>query len=256
MGDLFSLKDRVAIVTGSTRGIGFATARLMGRAGAKIVISSRKPAACDEVAARLAGEGIETAAIPCHVGSDSDLRTLVDRTMERFGRIDTVVANAAVNPVFALLHEFTEETWDKIFDVDLKSAWRLARYALPHVAAHGQGGSMTLLSSTASVIAAPRSGAYAVAKAGINHLAVQLASEWGKSGIRINAVAPGVTRTDMIRAGLADDAAMQAAVAGIPLGRIAEPEDIGAVILFLATAGRHITGQTIVVDGGSTLGGG
>lgn len=253
MTGLFDLSGRVALVTGSTRGIGFATARLLGQAGAKIVVSSRKPAACDEAVSRLAAEGITAVAIPCHVGRDEDLRALVDGTLAQYGRIDIVVANAAINPVFSTMQNLPEDAWDKVFDVDLKSVWRLSRYALPHVAKQSEG-AMILLSSIGSLVASPSSGAYSIAKAGVNHLARQLAWEWGPSGIRVNAIAPGVTRTDMIKAGLPNDEALVPVIRRTPLRRIGEPEDIAATILFLASqAGRHMTGQTLTVDGGATL---
>ncbi|MGE5500358.1 MAG: SDR family NAD(P)-dependent oxidoreductase [Ignavibacteriales bacterium] len=250
---LLRLDGKVAVITGSTRGIGLATARLMGRAGARIVVSSRKADACEAVREQLAGEGIEAVAIPCHVGDGSERVALRDRTLEAFGRIDVMIPNAGVNPAFSTLQDLEDGAWDKIFEVNLRAAWHFGQLMLPEIARQG-GGAMVLLSSIGSLVASPRSGAYSIAKAALNHLAVQLAYEWGPKNIRVNAIAPGVTRTDMIRAALADEAAMQATLKRTPLRRIGEPEDIAATALFLcAEAGRQITGQTIVVDGGATL---
>lgn len=247
------LSGKIAIVTGATRGIGYATAERLASFGVSVVVSSRKPDACEAVAKEFSDRGFNAFACAAHMGDDTARKRLVEAAVERFGAIDIVVANAAVNPVMSKLQTLPEEAWDKIFEVDLKAIWRLSQYALPEVAKRGQG-SMVLLSSIASSVASPNSGAYAIAKAGVNHLARQLAYEWGPKGVRVNAVAPGVTRTDMIRSAVSDDAALQRVIAQTPLRRVGEPKDVADTIVFLASdMSQHITGQTIVVDGGATL---
>jgi len=249
---MLRLDGRVAVITGSTRGIGLATARMMGRVGAKVVISSRKPEACAAVQHQLQSEGIDAFAAPCHVASHDERERLRDSVLAAYDRVDILVTNAGVNPVFSTMQNLDEEAWNKVFEVNLKAAWRLSQLFLPHIATQG-GGSMIMLSSTGSVIASPDAGAYAVAKAGVNHMARQLAYEWGPKRINVNSIAPGFTRTDMIRSRVKNSDAMDAMAASIPLRRIAEPEEIAAAALFLASAGRHITGQTLVIDGGWTL---
>lgn len=251
---MFRLDGKVAVITGATRGIGLATARLLGAAGAKLAISSRKEEACAATCAQLREAGIDAVAAAGHVGQDADRRRLIDTALQTYGRLDIVVANAAVNPVFAPLENLAPDMWDKIIDTNLTSPWRLSQLALPLIAAQG-GGAMVMLSSLAGLVAAPGSGAYAVSKAGENHLVRQLAAEWGPRGVRVNAVAPGTTRTDMIRALIAAPGALDATIAATPLRRIADPQDIAATILFLVSdAGRHLTGQVLTVDGGHSLG--
>jgi dehydrogenase/reductase SDR family member 4 len=253
MQDPFSLHGKVAVVTGSTRGIGLATARLLARCGAVVVVSSRKADACNAVCAELIASGARATAIAAHVGREEDCRRLILETQSRFGRIDIVVANAAVNPVFGAVSELGDESWQKVLDTNLTGAWRLARRALPMIAAQG-GGAMVFVSSINGRLGVPRAGAYGVSKAGVEQLTRQLAIEWGDKNVRINAVAPGTTRTDMIRALAADPAFMAAVEARTPLKRIGEPEDVAAAIAFLASnAARHISGQVLTVDGGETI---
>jgi NAD(P)-dependent dehydrogenase (short-subunit alcohol dehydrogenase family) len=248
------LAGKAAIVTGSTRGIGRAIAEAFATAGAKVTISSRKPEACEETCRAMREAGHEVLGAPAHVGKAEDIARLVDTTLEAFGRLDIVVCNAAVNPVFATLQEITEDTWAKIMETNLTSVWRMAKAALPHVAASG-GGSMVLLSSTASLIGTQTEGPYAISKAAENHLARQLAVQWGPSNVRVNVIAPGITRTDMIRNH--DPAWVKRSIERAPLRRMGEPEDIAAIALFFASdASRHLTGQLLVADGGGMLLGG
>jgi NAD(P)-dependent dehydrogenase (short-subunit alcohol dehydrogenase family) len=246
-----ALAGKVAIVTGSTRGIGRATAQAFAQAGARVVISSRKPEACEATCVAMREAGHTVVGVPCHIGKAEDLKRLVEATLDAFGRLDVVVCNAAINPVFSPLQDITEETWAKVFETNLTGIWRMAKLALPHIAAQG-GGVMVLLSSTASLIGTDKAGPYAVSKAAENHLAKQLAVEWGPKNIRVNVIAPGLTRTDMIRNH--DPAWVKRTVERTPLRRMGDPEDVAAVALFFASdAARHLTGQFIVVDGGSML---
>jgi NAD(P)-dependent dehydrogenase (short-subunit alcohol dehydrogenase family) len=252
----FRLDNKVALITGSTRGIGLATAKLMAQLGAKVVISSRKAEACEHVRQQLVAEGFEAIAVPCHIGNAEDRQRLVDETIKAYGCIDILVVNAAINPVFAPLHETAEDTWQKILDTNLTGALHLNKLVLPYMAAQG-GGAVVMVSSIAGQLGVPNSGAYAISKAAVNHLTKQLAVEWGAKNIRVNAVAPGTTRTDMIRALVADEAALKTAISQTALQRLGEADDIAAAIMFLAgNAARHITGQVLVVDGGQTLSGG
>jgi len=249
-----ALAGKVAIVTGSTRGIGRATAEAFARAGAKVVISSRKPEACEAARAEMAAAGHEVISVPAHVGKGEDITRLVDATIEAFGRLDVVVCNAAVNPVFAELQDITEDTWAKVMDTNLTSVWRMSKAAFPHIARQG-GGAMVLLSSTASLVGTVTEGPYAVSKAAENHLARQLAVQWGPKNIRVNTIAPGLTRTDMIRNH--DPAMVARALERTPLRRMGEPSEVAAVALFFASdASRHLTGQLLVADGGGLLLGG
>lgn len=253
VSDPFEFTNKVAIITGSTRGIGLATARLLATRGASVVISSRKSEACAAVCADFADAGLEAHAAPAHSARDADCRALVDRTLERFGRLDIVVANAGVNPVFSPLHALDQTAWDKTFDTNLAGPWRLARHALPVIAENG-GGAMVMVSSINANFAVAGSGAYGVSKAALNALTRQLAVEWGNRAIRVNAVAPSTTRTDMIRALGAKPDFVAGVVARTPLRRMAEPEDIAGPICFLAsTAARHVTGPVLLVDGGEGI---
>lgn len=246
-----ALAGKVAIVTGSTRGIGRAIAETFAREGARVTISSRKPEACDAACAEFRDKGFEVLNAPAHVGRAEDVARLAQATLDAFGRIDVVVCNAAVNPVFAELQDITEETWAKVMETNLTSVWRMARATFPHMAEVG-GGAMVLLSSTASLMGTVTEGPYAVSKAAENHLARQLAVQWGPKNIRVNTIAPGVTRTDMIRNH--DPKMIERTLARTPLRRMGEPSDIAQIALFFASdASRHLTGQLLVADGGGLL---
>jgi len=250
---MFDLKDRVAIVTGSTRGIGRAIAEFYARAGAKVVISSRKQEACNEVAAELEAAGHEVLAVPCHVGRKEDLQTLVDRTMAKWGRIDILVCNAATNPTYGPLSELSDEAWDKIMETNVRGTFWLCNMVLPLMAQNG-GGSVILLSSIAGLRASTNIGAYGVSKAAEAGLARNLAAEWGPKNIRVNAIAPGLVKTDFARALWEDPVRLERAQNATPLRRIGEPEDIAGVALFLASdASAYVTGHILVADGGETI---
>lgn len=252
-GNPFSFEGKVVAIVGATRGIGAAAARLFAAGGARVVVGSRKAEACDAMASDLVAQGHDALPCPVHIGRDEDCARFVAAAMEAFGRIDVIVANAGVNPVFAPLHELDRAAWDKVIETNLTGPWRLASHALPRIA-EGGGGSMVMVSSINAFSGVPGAAAYGISKAGLNQMARQLASEWGARQVRVNAVAPGSTRTDMIRA-LTERPGWEASViARTPLRRLGEPEDIAGAIAFMASdAARHVTGQVLTVDGGETI---
>ena len=250
---LFDMTGKVALITGSTKGIGRSIAEEMARCGAKVVISSRKADACEQVAGELQEQGFEAIAVPCHVGRKEDLQNLVDQTLATWGRIDTLVCNAATNPVYGTTQEMTDEAWDKIMDTNVKGTFWLTQIALPHMAENGDG-QVVLLSSIAGLKGNSVIGTYGVSKAAEAALARNLAVEWGPSGIRVNAIAPGLVRTDFARALVEDPERVRSAEQQTPLRRIGEPVDIAGLAVFLATrASAYVTGQVIVADGGETV---
>lgn len=249
---LFDLSGKVALITGSTKGIGRAIAEQMARCGARVVISSRKADACKQVAGELVAAGFEALAVPCHVGRKEDLQRLVDTTLAHWGRIDVLVCNAATNPVYGPTREMTDEAWDKIMETNVKGTFWLCNRVLPGMAERG-GGSVILLSSIAGLRGNTTIGTYGVSKAAEAALARNLAAEWGPDGIRVNAIAPGLVRTDFARALLDDPERLRRAAEKTPLRRIGEPIDIAGLAVFLAApASAYITGQVIVADGGET----
>ncbi|MCC5808857.1 MAG: SDR family oxidoreductase [Ectothiorhodospiraceae bacterium] len=250
---MFDLKGKVAVITGSSRGIGRSIAEVYARHGAKVVISSRKPEPCQEVAEAIKAEGGEALAIPCHIGRKEELQALVDKTMEAWGRIDILVCNAATNPVYGSMAEITEDAFDKIMDTNVKSTWLLCNMVLPQMAER-KDGSVILLSSIAGLRGSLTIGTYGMSKAAEAGLARNLALEWGPSNIRVNAIAPGLVKTDFAKALWEDKDRLQRVESRTPLRRIGEPEDIAGVALFLGSkAGAYVTGQTIVADGGEMV---
>jgi NAD(P)-dependent dehydrogenase (short-subunit alcohol dehydrogenase family) len=251
--DPFRLDGKVALVTGSSRGIGRAIAEQMARAGARVVISSRKLDACEAVRDQLGAEGHEALAIACNVGRREELEQLVMRTLEEWGRIDVLVANAATNPHFGPLSSVTEEAWNKILGTNLSASLWLANLVLPGMAERGAG-AVILLSSVSAFVGTAAVGAYAVSKAAEIQLARNLAMEWGRKGIRVNAIAPGVIQTEFARALWENPAARKRIESLNCIGRLGVPEDIAGAALFLASdASRFITGQTLVIDGGAGI---
>jgi NAD(P)-dependent dehydrogenase (short-subunit alcohol dehydrogenase family) len=253
MGSLFDLSGKVALVTGSTRGIGRATAEELARAGARVAISSRKADACAAVGAALEGAGYQVLARPCNVSRKEELQALVDATRQKWGRIDIVVANAATNPYFGPLAEISDEVFDKIIGNNVKSVLWLAALTLPAMAAQG-GGSFTLVGSIGGLLANTVIGAYGVSKAAGHHLVRNLAAEWGPKNVRVNAIAPGLIKTDFARALWEDEARRAERIAATPLKRLGEPRDIAGIAVFLASdAAAFVTGQCIVADGGVSI---
>lgn len=249
---LFDLTGKVALITGSTKGIGRSIAEEMAKCGAKVVISSRKADACDAVASELKAAGYDAIAVPCHVGRKEDLQRLVDTTLQTWGRIDVLVCNAATNPVYGPTSEMTDDAWTKIMDTNVKGTFWLANMVLPQMAERGEG-AVIMLSSIAGLRGNTVIGTYGVSKAAEAALARNLAAEWGPKGIRVNAIAPGLIRTDFAKALLEDTERVKRAAERTPLRRIGEPVDIAGLAVFLAVpASAYITGQVIVADGGET----
>jgi dehydrogenase/reductase SDR family member 4 len=251
MTGLFHLGGKVALVTGSTRGIGKSIAEELARAGAKVALSSRKGEACESVRREFESSGFEVLAQPCNVSRKEDLRALVDATLAKWGRIDIVVANAASNPYYGPLTGISDEAFDKIFANNLKSVLWLAAMTLPGMKG---GGSFILIGSIGGLLANTVIGAYGTSKAAGHHLVRNLAAEWGPKNVRVNAIAPGLIKTEFARALWEDEQRAAERVSNTPLRRLGEPRDIGGVAVFLASdAAAFVTGQCIVADGGVTI---
>ncbi len=252
MPTLFDMHGQVALITGSSKGIGRAIAERMAQHGARVVISSRRQDACDAVAGQIVQAGGEAIAVACNIGRKAELQALVGRTMAEWGRIDTLVCNAAVNPYFGPSAAIPDEAWDRIMGSNIRSNHWLCTMVLPGMAERGDG-SVIIVSSIAGLRGTATLGAYGVSKAADMQLARNLAVEWGPCGIRANCIAPGLVRTDFARALWEDPATLQRRMADTPLRRIGEPDEIAGAAVFLASAsGRFMTGQTMVIDGGRT----
>lgn len=251
---LFDLGGKVALITGASRGIGRAIAERMAEHGARVVVASRKLAACEEVAAAIGARGGEALAVAADIGRKEDLAGLVSATLVRFGGLDVLVCNAGVNPFFGPAAEVPDEAFDRTMDCNVRSNVWLANQALPEMAKRG-GGAVILVSSIAGLRGSTHLGVYALSKAAEMQLARNIAVEWGPSNIRANCIAPGLVRTDFSRALWQNPAVLGRRIAETPLMRIGEPDDIAGAAVFLASAaGAFLTGQTIVIDGGVTAG--
>ena len=251
----FDLTGKVALITGSTRGIGKAIAVAMAAQGARVTVSSRKADACAEVADEIGKSGAETLPFACNVGRKEELRALVDATLARWGRIDVLVCNAAVNPYYGPSISMPDEAFDKVMNTNVRSNFWLCNMVLPQMAER-KDGAVVIVSSVAGLGGTARLGAYGISKAADMQLARNLAVEWGAHNIRVNCLAPGVVRTDFAKALWSDPKLYAQLVQRYPLKRIGEPEDIAGAAVFLASrAGRFMTGQTLVLDGGGTISG-
>ncbi len=252
---LFDLAGRVAVVTGSSRGIGRAAVERLAEQGAKVVVSSRKQDACNAVADVInARHGAGSAlALAANISSREDLTQLVARTREAFGRIDLLVCNAATNVHFGPLATIKDEQFRKILDNNILSSHWLIQLVVAEMAARREG-AIVLVSSIGGLRGSPLIGAYNISKAADFQLARNLAVELGPHNIRVNCVAPGIVKTDFARALWQNPKIARAAEAGTPLRRLGEPDDIAGAIVFLCSpAARYITGQNLVIDGGSII---
>ena len=251
---LFDLSGKVAVVTGGSKGIGRAIAGRMPEHGGKVVISGRKLDACEEVAKGIRERGGEAVATACHIGRKEELQTLVDSTKARWGAIDILVCNAAVNPFFGPAAEMPDEAYDRIMNSNVRSNFWLCNMVVPDMAARG-GGSVIIVSSIGGFQGSDRLGVYCISKAADIQLARNLAVEWGEKNIRANCIAPGLIKTDFAKALWDNPEILRKTVQFTPMHRIGEPDEIAGAAVFLASpAGSYMTGQTMVIDGGRLAG--
>jgi NAD(P)-dependent dehydrogenase (short-subunit alcohol dehydrogenase family) len=251
--ELFDLTGKVAVITGSSRGIGKAIAERMAEHGAKVVISSRKAGPCEEVAAAINEKHPGAAvAIPANISAKEDLQRLVDESRKAFGQIDILVCNAASNPYFGPMSGLPDDAFHKILDNNIVSNHWLIQMVAPEMKAR-KDGAVIIISSIGGLRGSGALGAYAISKAADMQLARNLAQELSPDNIRVNCIAPGLVKTDFARALWDTPEAERRSSFGTPLRRLGEPDDIAGAAVFLAgRSGAWMTGQTMVVDGGST----
>jgi NAD(P)-dependent dehydrogenase (short-subunit alcohol dehydrogenase family) len=250
----FSLTGKVAIVTGGSRGIGRSIAIGLAEHGADVAIAARKPDALEEALAELSKTGRRAIAVPTNVRHTDELRRLVDETVRQLGRLDILVNNAGTNPVYGPVQEIDERAWDSIMATNVKSAHLLSTFAREAMLRHGEGGSIVNVGSVGGFLASDVIGGYSVSKAALVMLTQVQAKTWGKDGIRVNCIAPGLIKTEFSRALWDDPKFLARSVGDAALHRIASPDEMaGAVVFFASRASSFVTGQTLILDGGRRL---
>jgi NAD(P)-dependent dehydrogenase (short-subunit alcohol dehydrogenase family) len=247
------LRDKVVVLTGASRGIGAEIARACARAGAAVVVASRKPEELMRVAEEIRGAGGRAEAVTCHTGKPEDVAALFKTTVEKFGKVDALVNNAAANPYFGRFVEVPESAWDKTFEVNVKRYFYCARELVRHLESRRAPGSIVNVTSVAALRAGPMQGVYAMTKAAVISMTQTLAFEHGGAGIRVNAIAPGLVETKFAATIVSNDMLRNHFTSRAPLARHGQPVEIAAAAVYLASdAASFVTGHTLVVDGGMT----
>ena len=254
MADFFDLSGRVAVVTGGSRGIGKSIAEVYARAGAAVVLASRKQESLDLMAEAIRSDGGEAIGIAAHSGDKEALNALVDQTVSRYGRLDILVNNAATNPHFGTVMEAEDSYWRKTLDVNLMGNVWLSQAAVKVMRANG-GGKIINVASIAGIRPGRYQGIYSATKAAVISLTKTLAMELGSDGIQVNAIAPGLVQTRFAKALWGNEDLLDQVLAKTPAGRIGQPVDMTGIALFLASpASDFTTGAVFVIDGGITVG--
>ncbi len=246
---LFDLSGKVAIITGSTRGIGEAMARGLAEFGAKVVITSRKPENVKETTEAFEKEGFEVLGIPCHIGKSEQQDMLIQQTIEKWGRIDILINNAATNLSFGPMEQTEESAYDKIMEINVKGPFELSKKAFPHLSKNG--GSIINVSSVEGLKPAYGMATYSMSKSAIAMLTQNQAKEWGRYGIRANTVCPGLVKTKLSTALWSNESMLEHYTENIPLQRMAQPDEMAGIAVFLASdASSYVTGGVFTADGG------
>ena len=251
MSAAITLENKVAIVTGASRGIGEAIARCFAANGAKVVVASRKIDGLEAVAASI---GASAFAVAAHTGKEADCAALVDAAVKKFGKVDILVNNAATNPHFGPLVDADEGAWDKTFEVNLKGYYWMSREVVRHLRAREAPGSIVNVSSVAGLVASPLQGVYAMTKAAVISMTKTLAYELAGNKIRVNAIAPGFVDTKFAAAVLKNETLLEEVMRITPMKRYGQPDEIAGGALYLASdSASYLTGHTLVIDGGMTI---
>lgn len=251
MSASITLKDKVAIVTGASRGIGEAIARTFAANGANVVIASRKP---EGIAAVAESIGAQAHAVAAHTGKEADCVALVQAAIAKFGKVDILVNNAATNPYFGPLLDIDEGAWDKTFEVNVKGYYWMSREVARHLRGREAPGSIINVASVAGLVASPAQGVYAMTKAAVVSMTKTFAYELAPSKIRVNAIAPGFVDTRFASAILKNDALLDEVLRMTPMKRYGQPDEIAGGALYLASdSATFLTGHTLVIDGGMTI---
>jgi NAD(P)-dependent dehydrogenase (short-subunit alcohol dehydrogenase family) len=249
----FNLQGKIALITGASKGIGESMARLMAAAGARVVVSSRKQEALDALAEDIKKEGGEATGIAAHVGDMSQVHALVEKTVASYGGVDILVNNAASNPVFGPVVDCDTAAFDKIMDVNVKAPFELGKLVYPIMKSRG-GGSVINISSIGGLSPEPHLGIYSVSKSALIMLTKVMAKEWGRDNIRVNAICPGLIQTKFSQALWQNEEILKRFLKATPLNRMGQPDEIGALALFLASDfSAYCTGTVFTADGGLTI---
>jgi NAD(P)-dependent dehydrogenase (short-subunit alcohol dehydrogenase family) len=251
----FNLDGKVAIVTGSSKGIGLAIAKGLAENGATVVISSRDQEACDAVVAEMKAAGLKAVGIACHIGKEEARKHLVNTTIEKLGGIDILVNNAAINPFYGPIEAAEEGIFDKIMDINVKAPWMLSNLALPSMQQRG-GGSIINIASVEGLTPGLGLGLYSTSKAAMIMLTKNQAKEWGQHSIRANALCPGLIKTKFSAALWQNEKILSKVQRALPSGRMGMPEEmVGIVCLLASSAGGYMTGGVYTADGGYMIAG-
>jgi len=251
----FNLEGKVAIVTGSSKGIGKAIAQALAEQGAKVIISSRNQGAVDEVAEEFKKAGWEAIGIACHIGKAEQRKSLIEKTITLFGGIDILVNNAAINPIYGPIEDAEESVFDKIMDVNVKAPWMLSNLVLSSMKERG-GGSIINIASVEALHPGAGLGLYSTSKAALLMLTKNQAKEWGQYGIRANVVCPGLIKTKFSAALWQNEKLLQKIEKTLPTSRMGMPDEMAGIVCLLSSeAGAYMTGGVYNADGGYMIAG-
>ncbi len=251
----FNLEGKVAIVTGSSKGIGKAIAYGLAEHGAKVVISSRSQEAVDEVVKEFKADGLETIGIACHIGNEKQRENLIKETIAHFGGVDILVNNAAINPIYGPIEDAEESVFDKIMDINVKAPWILSNLVLPSMKER-DGGSIINIASVEAMHPGAGLGLYSTSKAALLMLTKNQAKEWGQYGIRANVVCPGLIKTKFSAALWQNEKLLQKIEKTLPTARMGMPDEMAGIVCLLSSeAGAYMTGGVYTADGGYMIAG-